>query len=106
MFDTLLKILHLVWQLLAPRRAPRSKHRRLSRIEQLAARALFAADAYVAVYDHGEFRFDDDVAEVAYGWPTDQGLMGDWNGNGVENTRCVSRRTVDSRCDGQRLRLR
>lgn len=53
-------------------------------IESLEQRQLFAADAFVGVYDNGHWRLGEHPGEISFGLPGDQPVMGDWNGDGVK----------------------
>ncbi len=60
-----------------------SSARRVVKLEKLESRELFAADAFVGMYQNGMWTLDQSAPHtVAFGLPGDQAVMGDWNGNG------------------------
>ncbi len=57
--------------------------RRMVKLEKLETRELFAADAFVGMYQDGTWTLDQSAPRtVSFGLPGDQPVMGDWNGDG------------------------
>ena len=64
------------------RRHWRGKRARHLSVECLAARVVLDATPLVGVFDDGKFSFGDQAPEISFGWLTDRGVIGDWNGDG------------------------
>ena len=62
----------------------RQRLARTLRLETCEKRQVFAADAFVGVFNQGFWNLEDRSAEIAFGLPGDQPVMGDWNGDGVK----------------------
>ncbi len=59
--------------------------RRVVKLEKLESRELFAADAFVGMYQDGTWTVDQSAPHtISFGLPGDQPVMGDWNGNGTK----------------------
>jgi hypothetical protein len=61
-----------------------NRKQRQSRIETLEKRELFATDAFVGMFNNGNWRLEGQPAAVSFGLPGDQPVMGDWNSDGTK----------------------